>query len=311
MGTRTMFDTTRAACAALTAALLALGACAQTPTAGAASTTGVGSPGSGFADPQGIPARPAADDIEPVYRGPAVDTLATVLRRGALRIGVAVNAPMVMRTADGGYTGYAIDLGRKLADDLGVQPVFVETAWSQIVRDAVENQFDVVASGMWVTPARALVLNFTEQTASEGIYLMASQQAAPGRHTRADFDRPDARIVVYGGSAQERIAAREFPKATIVKVVGDDDHLSPVLLGQADAALIPTVSPQQVVNESEGRLYLPLAEPLSSTYTAFAVRKGDADWLSYLNTWIALQRQDGWLADRAAYWAEPGHWPRP
>jgi polar amino acid transport system substrate-binding protein len=36
-----------------------------------------------------------------------------------------------------------------------------------------------------------------------------------------------------------------------------------------------------------------------------AVRKGDPDWLSFLNTWLDLQREQGWLDERARHWASP------
>jgi hypothetical protein len=41
------------------------------------------------------------------------------------------------------------------------------------------------------------------------------------------------------------------------------------------------------------------SKPLSSTLAAIGVRKGDADFLNYLNTSLAFQRDDGWLDDRA------------
>ena len=53
----------------------------------------------GLVDPEGIPPRPPAVDIAPVYRGPAVDTLATIRKRGVLRVGVATAEPMVMHDA--------------------------------------------------------------------------------------------------------------------------------------------------------------------------------------------------------------------
>ena len=73
----------------------------------------------GYADPDGVPPRPPAVDIEPVYRKPAIDTLATILKRGVLRVGVAPAEPFVMRDANGELAGFSIDLGRKFADDLG------------------------------------------------------------------------------------------------------------------------------------------------------------------------------------------------
>ena len=110
----------------------------------------------GYADPNGVPPRPPAIDIEPVYRKPAIDPIATIRKRGVLRVGVATAEPFVMRDAKGELVGYSIDIARKLADDLGVNVTFVPTTWSQIVPDLLGNYFDVIASGMWVTPGRGV-----------------------------------------------------------------------------------------------------------------------------------------------------------
>jgi polar amino acid transport system substrate-binding protein len=55
-------------------------------------------------------------------------------------------------------------------------------------------------------------------------------------------------------------------------------------------------------------LFLPLGKPLSSTFTAMGVRKGDPDFLNYLNTWLAFQRDEGWLGERTAYWSSATEW---
>jgi len=61
-----------------------------------------------------------------------------------------------------------------------------------------------------------------------------------------------------------------------------------------------------VLELGKGQLRLPLGQPLASTPAALAIRKGDADFLNLLNTWLALQRDDGWLDERAAFWSTPG-----
>lgn len=265
-------------------------------------------PGEGYADSEGIPLRPSARDVEPVWARPAVDTLATIRKRGTVRVGVVPNEPFVMRNASGDLVGFSVDIGRQLAEDLGVDVEFVPTSWTQVVPDLVGNHFDVIATGLWITPARALVVNFTEPTSLGAVYLVANRSLASAMKSRQDFDRPDVRIVVYAGSAQEGLAGRLFPKATLVKIAGDADPLAPVADGKAHALLVTTPTPQLVVSHSPDRLVLPFTEPLQTTSTAAAIRKGDADFLNFLNSWIAFRREDGWLTERQRYWFQTTEW---
>lgn len=264
--------------------------------------------GAGFANPNGVAIRPPAQDIKPVMRGPAVDTLATIRKRGTLRVGVALSEPMVMHDRSGQLVGYSVDLARKLADDLGVSVELVETSWSRIIPDLLDRHFDVIIAGLWATPSRALVVNYSNATATEGVYLFASKALASGLRTYQDFNRPDVKIAVYAASVQEKLAKRHFPLATLVQVKGDESQLDPVLQGTAHAALIPAFAPQLIIQGAPDKLTLPVAEPLSATFTAMGVRKGDPDFLNYLNTWLAFQRDDGWLGDRANYWISPANW---
>lgn len=268
-------------------------------------------PGSGFADPQGIPSRPLPRDTDLVYRGPAVDTLATVRQRGVLRIGVAASDPAVMHDAQGKLIGLSIDIGRRLADDMGVQVEFVETSWSQIIPDLLDRHFDLIVSGMWITPTRALVLNFSTPTASEGVYLVAHRELAAGKTTMGDFNRPDIKLVAYAGTMQELLARRSFPKATLILVKGDENHLEPLLRNDAHAALVASFAPAALVQAVPDRLFLPLGEiPVAVAHTAVAMRKGDPDMLNYLNTVLEFHRGSGWLAERTKHWSDYAVRPR-
>jgi hypothetical protein len=41
----------------------------------------------------------------------------------------------------------------------------------------------------------------------------------------------------------------------------------------------------------------------NATSAGMAVPKGDPDFLAFLNTWLDMQRESGWLAGRAGHWA--------
>lgn len=264
--------------------------------------------GKGFVDPEGIPRRVPVRDIEPIYRGPTIDTLATVRKRGTLKVGVAIAEPMVMHNAAGELIGFSIDVAHRLATDMGVNVEFVETSWSQIIPDLLDKQFDLIISGLWVTPTRALVINYSNATACEGIYLFKNKAIAAQLKTQKDFNQPAVKIAVYAGSIQEQLAKKHFPQATLIPVEGDGNQLAPVLEGEAHAALVPTFAPHSIIKSAPETLALPLAKPIATTYSAIGTRKGDADFVNYLNTWLAFQGDEGWLLERANYWTTTTDW---
>jgi polar amino acid transport system substrate-binding protein len=287
----------------LLAALLATGLAP----AAQAQVAAPASPGSSFVDP----ARPVVappPETSLVWRAPAIDTLATLRQRGLLRVCVVPVEPMVMHDAKGDFVGFSIDLSRKLAQDLGVEVTFVPSSWRLVVSDLANRQCDLIASGLWMTVQRALVVNFTAPTVHDGVYLVASQAMAPGKTSLADFDQPGMTVAVYAGTQQEALARRLLPKARLMATA--DDPLQLVLQGQAQAALAPTLSPQTLLQVAPGQLYLPRTAPLASTPAAMAVRKGDPDFLHLLNTWLTLQRDSGWLDERVLFWSNSAQWPK-
>lgn len=282
----------------LASLLFAAAACA-----GAAETTvPTRAAGSAYA-PEGSAPPPRAARVEAatVWRAPAVDQLATIRQRGQLRVGIVPVVPMVMRTPDGDWAGYSIDLARRLAADLGVAVSFVPTTWPDVVPDLLTQQYDIIATGLWVTVPRALVMNFTTPTAIEDVLLVASRRGAPGLKSVADANRAGLTVAVGAGTPEVALAGRLLPRATLLKL--DSDPLAAVVAGKAQLALLPTLSARALEQVAGESVYLPLAQPLASAQAAMAIRKGDPDFLNFLNTWLSLQRQQGWLDERLVHWS--------
>lgn len=258
-------------------------------------------PPSSWVDPQAPKRAPVADTVAPVLRPPAIDTLATVRLRGVLRVGVVQVPPMVMLDSSNTHVGYSVDIARKLAADLGVRVEFVETWWTSVMPQLIDGQTDVIITGLWMNVPRALVANFTQPTASEGMYLIASRARAAQRKSLDAFNQPGVKIAVSSDPAQQAVAKARFARASVVAV--DDDPLLVVSEGRADAAVVATLAADAVVATAPKRWFLPSAEPLARTSAGMAVRKGDPDFLAFLNTWLDMQRESGWLAERARHWA--------
>ena len=75
-----------------------------------------------------------------------------VRHRGLLKVGAGHFEPWVMCDVGGDLIGYEVDVANKLAQDLGVRIQFVRTDWYFIVPALIERQFDIVVSGMSITP---------------------------------------------------------------------------------------------------------------------------------------------------------------
>jgi polar amino acid transport system substrate-binding protein len=146
-----------------------------------------------------------------------------------------------------------------------------------------------------------LVANFTQPTASEGMYLIASRQLAAQRRSLDAFNQPGVQIAVSTDPAQLAVAKARFPRANVTAV--DEDPLVVVSEGRAQAAMVATLAADAVVASAPQRWFLPSPEPLARTSAGMAVRKGDPDFLAFLNTWLDMQRESGWLAERTRYWA--------
>jgi polar amino acid transport system substrate-binding protein len=81
-----------------------------------------------------------------------------------------------------------------------------------------------------------------------------------------------------------------------------------VINGRAHAFLASAPRPQFEILANPERLFLPIEAPLVRSSEAMGMRKGDPDFLNFVNNWIYLRQQDGWLKERHDYWFETRDW---
>ena len=263
-------------------------------------------------------AQQAPEPAPPVLRGtatsampnlpPATGTLDVVRRRGVLRVGVSTFVPWAMNSKGGELIGFEVDVAKQLAEDLGVKAEFVQGAYPNLIDDLLSDRFDLIVSGLSITPARALVVNFSIPVSESDVRLVASRERAAGIRTAAGFDRPEVTIGVRAGAIGEQVARRAFPKAKIQPLEDEDAILEALLAGKVTALVAKSPAPEFLSAKAGDKLFLPLADPLAKSREAIAVRKGDPDLLAFLDSWIRYQQDTGWLAEKRKYWFEGFAW---
>ena len=231
----------------------------------------------------------------------------TVKQDGVIRIGLSLFVPWSMRDKNGDLIGFEPDVGRKLAEDMGVDVEFVPTSWDGIIPALVAGNFDVIISGMSITAQRNLTVNFTQPYAYSGIALLANRQMTEG-FSLEDFDSPDVVFAARRGATPAVAIADNFPNAQLLLFDEEGAATQEVLNGAAHATMASQPTPNIDARRNPETLYVFEGELFNQRGEGFALRKGDPDALNYFDNWIAQQWRSGWLEETHDYWFAGEEW---
>lgn len=231
----------------------------------------------------------------------------TIKKRGVIKIGLSLFVPWSMRDKDGELIGFELDVGRKLAEDMGVDVEFSPTAWDGIIPALVAGKFDAIISGMSVTAQRNLTINFTDPYAFSGLTILANKEMTEG-FALEDFNSPDVTFSARRGATPAIVIAKTFPEAQLLQFDEDGAATQEVLNGNAHATMASEPTPSREARTYPDVLHVPFDMKFDRRGEGFAVRKGDPDALNYFNNWIAHHWRTGWLKERHDYWFTTEDW---
>lgn len=230
-----------------------------------------------------ILAATAALAMAPMARAQETGTMAQVKNTGELRIGVASAEPWFYKDPmSEEWTGVGVAMGKRMAEELGVTLVPVETSWANAVAGLQANQFDI----MFVldpTEERKKALAFPENPLF--YYAMgALVREGTEAKTWAELDTPETRIGVTLGTSLDRNVTEMMQAAQINRFSSNDEAIAAFAAGRIDAVV--QFHPALVVQFSRlkmGKVLLP--EPVNPVATSAGMRKEDsAEFLTWVNT---------------------------
>ena len=231
----------------------------------------------------------------------------TIKKRGVIKIGLSLFVPWSMRDKNGDLIGFELDVGRQLAEDMGVDVEFIPTAWDGIIPALVSGKFDVIISGMSITAQRNLTVNFSEPYAFSGLTVLANKALTEG-FGMADFNNPDVTFAARRGATPAVVIAKMFPEAKLLLFDEDGASTQEVLNGNAHASMASEPTPSREVRKYPDTLWTPFDQTFDARGEAFAHRKGDPDATNFFNNWIGTKWRTGWLKARNDYWFKGNEW---
>lgn len=166
--------------------------------------------------------RPRSTPTLTLLVGLALATLSTGARGETLRIGTSGDYPPFSR----GGEGFDVEVGRLLAQDLGVEIVWVPFTWPTLTEQLKRGDFDLAMGGVTWRAERAAVAPMTRAVAQGAPCIVG--------------DLTPEQVAVNRGGILERFARARFPD---VEIVTTEDNLElPELLSSGRVGAFVTDS---------------------------------------------------------------------
>lgn len=221
-------------------------------------------------------------------------TLESILKNGELRVGFEAGyMPFEMTDKKGRFVGFDIDMAKEMAKAMGVKFVPVNTAWDGIIPALITGKFDILMSGMTVTQERNLKVNFANPYIIVGQTILINKKHKNVIKSYKDLNNPKYIVTSKLGTTGEQAVKRLIPKCNYKSFETEPEAALEVVHGKADAFVYDL--PYCVVFNAQqgvGKLVF-LDQPFTYEPLAWAVRKGDPDFLNWLNNFLSQVKNDG------------------
>lgn len=233
-----------------------------------------------------------------------------ILESGKIRIGVSMFTPWAMKDEVGNLRGFEIDVANKLAREMGVKAEFKELVWENIIPALQNDEIDVIVSGMAITPARALKINFSIPYAESGTSLATHISKTKDITTMSELNTPEINVAVVSKTLGAELAALLFDKATIKSFTDSALAEKSILEGESHAYVASMIETNFLMLKNPEVVDLPLAKPLMVSKAGMGVKRGNQELLNFLNAWITAHTADKWLQTRHKYWFKTLKWEK-
>jgi polar amino acid transport system substrate-binding protein len=220
----------------------------------------------------------------------SAQTLDNVLKRGKLLAGINIAAPPFGTTnAQMEPDGYDVDMARMLAKDLGVPLEIVPVTNDSRIPTLLTGKIDVIVSVLQITSERAKTVLFTLPYGMHQSLILAPAET----RIASLSDLSGKRVGVARGSVYADIIAKAgIPGIQIVQFADDSATLNAAAAGQVDAIGTVSFLGNELIKRYPER-HFERKVTLQNNVYAMGIRRGDFDFLHWINTFIFVHSQNG------------------
>lgn len=238
-----------------------------------------------------------------VLMAPSVSQAGEIQRiqeRGVITVSLNREYPPFSMEKEGVVSGLDVDLAHLLAETLNVKVRFIRPErYDQQIPMLLTGESDIIMAAMTRTLERGLHVNFSKP------YFEVSQAALARRDRLPEgatgffdlLDVPSLKLGVKSGTTHETFARQLYPADTIRGYPTATAAAEAVVGGEVDAMVAdsPFVQVWRNTHIEHYAKITALLAPVTREFYAFAIRPGDADFLTWLDMFVDQIQTNGTL----------------
>ena len=235
--------------------------------------------------------------------------LEEIQKRGSLRVGMEPGyMPFELTNKKGEIIGFDVDMAKRMAKAMDVELELVSTAWDGIIPALLTQKFDVIMSGMTLTQQRNMQINFADPYIVIGQTILIRKELAGKVENYQDLNDPQYTLGSKLGTTGEQATKRMIPRAEYISYETEQEGILELVNGKIDAFIYDLpYNAAAFVQRGQGKL-VHLDKPFTYEPLAWAVRKGDYDFINWLNNFLNQARNDGTYEKIYAKWFKDDAW---
>ena len=234
----------------------------------------------------------------PVAEGPNVEK---ILSQGKIVIGTDATFPPMEDLDQDGTTlvGYDIDLGNRIAAELGVTAEFKNITWDDLFQALLNGDIDMVLSGVTITDERRELYAFSTPYINAGQVIITRSEE---ENIKSTDDLADRKIGVQKETTNETEALKYTSDANVVRF--DDFVQATTALVNGDVeAIFSDLTGAKGILRDHPELKI-ASDPFTSEFYGAVFAPDKSDLVDKVNTAIDTLRQRGILTLLKQKWLE-------
>ncbi|WP_448188925.1 transporter substrate-binding domain-containing protein [Azospirillum sp. sgz301742] len=215
-----------------------------------------------------------------------------ILKKKKITIGILADYPPFGFTNEKNeLDGYDIEVGKLMAKYLGVEAEIVGVTGPNRIPYLLTNKVDVLIATFGITPERAKQVQFSIPYSSIDILVLADKD----QKITSAAELSGKRVAVTRASTQDTALSAAAPKDAQLMRFDDDATAAQALLsGQVDAMGVSSVVAAQIQKQNPAKGY-EVKFVMRRQPNGVAIRRGQADLLQWVNTFIYFVKNNGEL----------------
>jgi polar amino acid transport system substrate-binding protein len=235
------------------------------------------------------PAKPVQEILSP--------ELQAIKARGEIIIGTeATYPPMEYFDEHGNFVGIDIEIGKRIAKELGVKAKFRHIPWQELFDKLLAKEVDMVISAVTILPEREKIMAFSKPYFNAGQVIVTTKENA--KTIKGVEDLKDKKVGVQAETTSEKEALKI--SANVVSYPDYVEAKKGLISGEIDVIVIDYPAAIGMTSEDENLTIV--GKPFTQEFYGIALRKDSTGLLDKINNILSEMQRSGELDKIVSQW---------